>query len=246
MAIVVFVLGTGTNVGKTHVTAALLARARDARQVSAFKPVATGVGQAACDGGRTPGEDTEVLGAIAGTPIEPPVYRLIAPISPHAAAREEGVEIRIDALVRAVQSVASKVDLLLVESAGGLFTPLSNNETNLDLACALKLAFGPNLRHLLVAPNRLGVLHDTGATIRAARAGGVALPHIALSAPEQPDASTGSNAAELMGIGLASTVTVFPRGRPEGHDNRTAAESCLDALDLSVFTTEKRTREPLP
>ena len=59
-----------------------------------------------------------------------------------------------------------------------------------------------------VAPDRLGVLHDVTATVRAASTVGLAVHHIVLSAPAVPDASTGTNAGELR-VGLP--VTSLPR-----------------------------------
>jgi dethiobiotin synthetase len=55
---------------------------------------------------------------------------------------------------------------------------------------------------ILVAPDRLGVLHDVTACARKV---------IVLSAPRTPDASTGTNAAELESLGIAHVIASFPR-----------------------------------
>jgi dethiobiotin synthetase len=90
---IVYVVGTGTDVGKTHVAAAL---ARVSK-LPAWKPVVSG--------GL---EDVERLGAT------PPLVSLKEPISPHLAARREGVVLSAQAIVAATK------ETMIVESAGGL------------------------------------------------------------------------------------------------------------------------------
>lgn len=196
---VVVVVGTGTDVGKTHVGASL-ARAFRSRglAVDAWKPVASGVTSGA-------GEDATMLAEGAGTAVRDPAHVFEPPISPHLAARRAGVELSAAALVRVARRGG---EVLLVETAGGLYSPLSDRETNADLVRALD----PD-RTLLVAPDRLGVLHDVVATLRAARADGLALSAIALSAVATPDASTGTNAGELRRLVDVPLVEI-PRAAP--------------------------------
>ena len=63
---------------------------------------------------------------------------------------------------------------------------------------------------MLVAPDRLGVLHDVGATHRAAASAGVVVDAVVLMAPAKADASTGSNAAELALL-TAQPILALPR-----------------------------------
>jgi len=182
----VFVVGTGTDVGKTHVTTALVA----ASGGRAWKAVASG-----------PSDDAARIGA-----TDPPLYTFERPISPHLGAREAGVTITAAAIAELARTLAARgTTHFFVESAGGLFSPISEQETNHEVALAL------GAKMLLVAPDRIGVLHDIGAVVRASK---VALPVVALSAPAEADASTGTNAAEIVRLGLAQHVLVFPRGEP--------------------------------
>jgi dethiobiotin synthetase len=189
---IVYVVGTGTDVGKTHVAAAL---ARVSK-LPAWKPIVSG--------GL---EDVHRLAA------KPPLVALRDPISPHLAARREGIELSVSAIIAATPESA------IVESAGGLYSPLSDDETNADVA----LAYGERALVVLVAPDRLGVLHDVGACVRAAEADGIGFRAIALSAPAQADASTGTNAAEIERLGLAEAVVVFPRARADDDATKRAA-----------------------
>lgn len=207
----VVVSGTGTEIGKTHVSAALLLAWRAARpsaRILGLKPVESGVepGEMGADGRTLEQASTFHVKRF------PSPYLLTRAVSPHLAARAEGVTVELTPIVEQVQAARAEVDLLLVELAGGLFSPLSASLLNLDAAAAL----GP-LHHVLVAPDRLGVLHDVAATLRAARAASpTSIPTaIVLVTPAVPDTSTGTNAAELAVITDVPVVAVVPRGSIE-------------------------------
>jgi dethiobiotin synthetase len=100
------------------------------------------------------------------------------------------------------------VSYQLIETAGGLFSPLSRGTTNLDLALALEPALW-----ILVAHDGLGVLHDVRTTLLALRAMTNRTPdYLVLSASRAPDASTGTNARELARLGLPRPVAVLSAG----------------------------------
>jgi dethiobiotin synthetase len=138
-----------------------------------------------------------------------PPYVLARPVSPHLAAREGKIQIDLGEVERAIAPLRREATLLVVELAGGLFTPLAEGAANVDLA--LRLA--PD-HVLLVAPDRLGVLHDVSAAIRASRAAGLQVSYVVLSPPERPDASTGTNGAELRFV-TDCPVLAVPRGPVE-------------------------------
>jgi dethiobiotin synthetase len=209
------VVGTGTDVGKTHVSCSLVAALRARAAVAAWKPVASGVES----GMEAP--DTSALAAALGAPVAPPLYAFAEPISPHLAARRAGVVIDIAALAARAQALAAGVEVLLVETAGGLFSPLGPGVTNADLARALGGAL------VLVAPDRLGVLHDVTATLIALRQAGLSLAALALSAPAVPDASTGTNAAEIEAMTGQPVAAVFARAAPDAPASLGAAAALL-------------------
>jgi dethiobiotin synthase len=192
----VVILGTGTNVGKTYVTACLAEALRSTCRVLALKPVETGVG---------PHEmgDAGVIATAAGhDPLLSP-WRFPRPVSPHLVAREAGIEI-VPAEVAAWVAAAEQrwqPQVTLIESAGGALSPLSPSATNTDLAAGL----GPAL-WLLVAPDALGVLHDVRATLAALSRRPDAL---LLSSARPADESTGSNAVELERLGIARVLAHF-------------------------------------
>jgi dethiobiotin synthetase len=198
----VVILGTGTSVGKTFVTAALGAAWRSRGSVLGLKPIETGVGESET------GDAGTIAEAAGHAPALSP-WRFARGVSPHLAAREQGASIDVAEVAGWVseQERRSAPSLTLVESAGGAFSPLGPGVTNLDLALSLAPAMW-----LLVAPDSLGVLHDLSATLRA-------LPRppdgVVLSSARPPDASSGSNAAELKRLGICEVIQILPAGRSE-------------------------------
>jgi dethiobiotin synthase len=149
----IVVAGTGTNVGKTVFTAALVADAiASGVDAIAVKPVETGPAAEA---------DSVQLAAASRRRVEP-YFRFPAPVSPHLAARRAGQSLDPTALARWVRSVGG-AETVIVETAGGLFSPLSERAANADWIALVDWA-----AHVLVCPGRLGVLHDVAATLAAA------------------------------------------------------------------------------
>lgn len=195
----VVILGTGTNVGKTYVTACL-ARSLTARaSVLALKPVESGVAL-----GETGDAGTIALAANHPPALSP--WRLLRGVSPHLAAREQQMVLDVAAVASWVQEQerAARPRISLVETAGGAFSPLAPGATNVELAQALEPALW-----LLVAPDALGVLHDLTATLRA-------LPRppdaVLLSSARGHDASSGTNRTELMRLGICEVLEELPAG----------------------------------
>lgn len=208
---IIVVTGTGTEIGKTHFSTALLyawAEALAERglltpKVLGIKPVESGVVDLAAS-------DVRSLERASTFHVKhSPPYMLSRPVSPHLAARDAGTEIKAGAILSYLTAVRAEVDALLVELPGGLFSPLSPRLANFDVAAAI----GANLI-LLCAPDRLGVLHDVGAATRAATAANLRIDGIVLLAPATPDASTGTNADELHHVTTVPVVANVPRGEP--------------------------------
>jgi dethiobiotin synthetase len=200
----IILTGTGTGIGKTHLgEALLLAWALASRRAAGLKPIESGV---------APGivTDAQRLARASTFHVKPFGVELPDPVSPHLAARRVGRSIPLQELAVAVGAVRAAADIVLVELPGGLFSPLDPRAVNADFAARLE----PD-RVLLAAPDRLGVLHDVIATARAAAARPLGLDGVVLIAPEQPDDSTGTNAAELASYVDVPILQTVPRGEPE-------------------------------
>lgn len=185
------VVGTGTGVGKTHVAVALLLQLR-ARGLAAagYKPMESGVVGAQ-------GEDELALSAAA--PVAAPPLRWRAALAPHMAARLEGRAVPSAALVETLVAAARAHPVLVLELAGGWFSPFDDELDNAQWLAALPSELRARMRTLLVAPDRLGVLHDVSVALRASAALGLHATALALSAvsPGRADASSGLNLEEL-------------------------------------------------
>jgi dethiobiotin synthetase len=199
----VVIAGTGTSIGKTHVAQALILawRSRTVRRVVGLKPVESGVRE----GNAT---DEARLGDVSSFHVKHSPYRLAAGLSPHLAARDEGITIRLGKITTFVERAREGADAV-VELPGGLFTPLAADILNADLVVAL----APDWV-VLVAPDRLGVLHDVVATTRAAETKSVRIDGVVIVAPDRGDESTGRNADEIALFAGIPVWGVIPRGSP--------------------------------
>jgi dethiobiotin synthetase len=198
----VIVSGTGTGIGKTHFAETLLLAWRSTGRVVGLKPVESGVQNGATT-------DAARLAAASSFHVKQEGYAFAAPLSPHLAARDEGIQIRQEVIADLVQQARQRAEGVVLELAGGLFSPLTDTLGNADLAKAL---FPESI--LLVAPDRLGVLHDVVATTRAASGMNLRIDGLVLMAPDQGDASTGRNAPELLAQARFPVLAALPRGSP--------------------------------
>jgi dethiobiotin synthetase len=151
-----FVTGTDTNVGKT-VLSALLVAALDAVY---WKPVQTGV---------TEGTDRESVRSWTGVPEEqlpPERYRFDPPVSPHLAARQAGIRIALDSIVFPEAPAGRK---WIVEGAGGVMVPINGSESMIDLIRTL------DVPAVVATRTTLGTINHTVLTVKALRAAGVSI-----------------------------------------------------------------------
>ena len=185
----VFVTGTGTDVGKTYVAAALLrALTRRGLKTRALKPVASGVAPPTSP--RFAANDTvRLLAAQNKAPTPDAVdtctpWRFAAALSPDLAAAAEGRRLALADVVAFCQAhVADAPGLVLIEGAGGLMSPIARDGLNLDLATALGLPV------LLVAGTYLGAVSHTLTALAVLRAHGLRVMGTVVN--ETPGAPTG-------------------------------------------------------
>ena len=211
------ITGTDTGVGKTWVARALShALVAAGRRVIAVKPVETG-----CDPAGSHLEDGALLAAATGQ--EEPraaLFRFAAPVAPALAAEREGQDIDLDALVLQIEGLSQGADVLLVEGAGGLLSPITWEWTVVDLARSLGAAA------LVVAADRLGTINHTQLTLSALELAGIDLAGVVFTAPETPDESTGTNAAAVERLSGLDRVLSLPRE----NDPSVAAAAIAPAL----------------
>jgi dethiobiotin synthetase len=180
------VTGTDTGIGKTIVSCALAARARQlGLRVSAMKPIESGiVDRPVSDHGLA--SDADRLRAACGSMRPLSVVRpyvLEEPLAPMVAAERANVAIDFAVLDAALAQVEEDAEVVLVEGAGGLLVPIDLGVSYLDLFARWHLPL------LVVAGNKLGVLNHVLLTVRAAEAAGVPVRAIVLTALSDHDAT---------------------------------------------------------
>jgi len=166
----IFVTGTDTGVGKTWVSAGLMATLQgQGLRVLGMKPVAAGCARTA-DGLRN--EDALLLQRQGSHPVDYTVinpYAFAPPVAPHLAAAQAGVHIEMERIARHYQTLAAEADAVVVEGAGGWLVPLNERESMADLAVALELEV------VLVVGLRLGCINHALLTAEAIRSRGCQL-----------------------------------------------------------------------
>ncbi|NMI00203.1 dethiobiotin synthase [Pseudonocardia acidicola] len=205
MSRTVVVTGTGTDVGKTVVTAALaaLAVARGDR-VAVLKPAQTGVAP------DEPGDLAEVLRLTGGAVSTCELGRYPDPLAPVTAARRAGADPVTPAdAADAAQKLAVDHDLVIVEGAGGLLVRFTDDPpgTLADVAAALAAPV------LVVAAAGLGTLNHTALTVEALHARGLRCAGVVVGAwPAEPDLAARCNLADLPAVTGVPLLGALPDG----------------------------------
>jgi dethiobiotin synthetase len=183
---VLIVSGTGTDVGKTVVTAALAALAADGgARVAVVKPVQTGEPPG-------PAGDLDVIRRLSGVTSTHELARFPDPLSPEAAARTAGRP-PADLAAAAIYIKQLDADVILVEGAGGLLVRYDPAGTTIaDLAAALGAPV------LVVTTPGLGTLNHTALTLEALASRGLAAAGVVIGAwPAEPGLADRCNVTDL-------------------------------------------------
>ena len=195
----ILVTGTDTGVGKTWLSSLLVRQFRShGLSVGAYKPVCSGAEHD--ESGSSIWSDVEVLRSACGD--SPPIdlvcpQRFQAPVAPNVAARLEGRDVDDALLLNGVEPWRSRAEWLVVEGAGGIFCPLSNQSTVMDLATGLQAPV------IVVAANRLGVISHTRLTVEAIQTRGLSVAAVVLNdtgptSSQSDDSSLPTNAEQLL------------------------------------------------
>lgn len=195
MSRVIFITGTDTGVGKTTLTCLLLAHLRsEGISALAMKPF--------CTGGR---EDMESYRRIQGDELPSKLvnpFYYPQPLAPLMAARRTRKKVTCKMAVEAVRTAQQRCECLLVEGAGGVLVPITEDACIADLIKCL------NGDVVVVAKNKLGTLNHTLLTVEALRRRGIDRIKVVFSEEKSPDISAGQNPAwvakHLVNIGVYS------------------------------------------
>jgi dethiobiotin synthetase len=203
-----FITGTGTGIGKTYVTAALVRAALEAGHTAvALKPVISGF-----DAHDWSESDAGILLAAQRMPltgenldrISP--FRFAAPLSPDMAAAREGRAIHLDGvLAHCRAALDGPADTVFIEGAGGVCVPLNANETILDWIAALDVYV------VLVAGSYLGTISHTLTALMALRQAKVQPRAIVISASPDSHVPLDETAGAISRFAGGVPVLQLPR-----------------------------------
>lgn len=149
----IFITGIGTGVGKTVTSACVV----EALQADYWKPVQTGL---------TEGTDTDTVKSLISNPVSVchrEAYCLEAPASPHLAARLEDVNINVKRILELAHSIQPSSRSLVIEGAGGLMVPLTEQVFTIDFIQQLEA------KVIIVAQNYLGSINHALLTAQVLR-----------------------------------------------------------------------------
>jgi len=182
----VFVTGTGTEVGKTVVSAVIARMAvTNGQTVKVFKPAVSGLDELADLRGREPTfEDAKMIGdhqllrLAAESPqsddeISP--YRFGPAVSPHLAAEISSEEIEVDRIEAAATEAMAECDTFVCEGVGGFLVPITEDYQVRDFAKFLGLPV------VIVANPWLGTISDTLLTIESVREAGLQVVSVVMT-----------------------------------------------------------------
>jgi dethiobiotin synthetase len=214
----IFVTGTGTDVGKTFLSASLIRHWRAAgHAVAAFKPVASGFDPATAHA-----SDPGVLLTALGRPISDidviSSWRFAAPLSPDMAAAREGRTLDFDAIVEFSRRAAKRsADRVLIEGVGGIMVPLDDRHTVLDWMSALRLPV------LLVAGSYLGTISHTLTALRVLAERNLTVVAVAVSESVTPGAPLEETVATIARFADMIEIVGVPRLEGEVHSHPAVA-----------------------
>lgn len=194
------VTGTDTGVGKTLVACAIARALSERWRVAPFKPAETGCAER---NGQLVPEDALRLKEASRSPADLDVvcpYRYREPVAPWLAAERAGRPIEIATLRGAFERLAAESDVVIVESAGGLLVPLTEEVSFADLARELDLPL------LVVVGSRLGAINQTLLTLECAAARGLRVLGYVLN-----DIAPGTDLARQTNEQLLARLTRVPR-----------------------------------
>lgn len=206
-----FITGTSTESGKTFVASLIARSLREAgHRVGVYKPAASDCVKV---GSEIISEDAAVLWEAAGRPHTLEAVcpqRFQAVLAPHLAAKAEGREIDSKMLRQGLEPWAEHSDVVVIEGAGGLMSPIGDSDFVADVATDMGYPL------IVVVPNVLGCINLTMQTLISAACyrDGIPVAGIVMTHPEgfDGDVSANSNAEEIAKRSVAPILAKVPFG----------------------------------
>ena len=159
-----FITGTGTGIGKTYITSAILKNILSRKKIIGIKPIAAGFSQDSIN------EDVQTLLDCQDSINDHHkinFYSLKKAVSPHIGTEEEGVQIDFNLIKQKINDLENQYDHILIEGVGGLLSPVDQSRTNLDLIRHLDIPV------IVIIGLKLGCINDALLTQHALKSNGI-------------------------------------------------------------------------
>ena len=159
-----FITGTGTGIGKTYITSAILKNILSRKKIIGIKPIAAGFSQDSIN------EDVQTLLDCQDSINDPHkinFYSLKKAVSPHIGTEEEGIQIDFNLIKQRINDLENEYDHILIEGVGGLLSPVDQSRTNLDLIHHLDIPV------IVIIGLKLGCINDAFLTQHALQSNGI-------------------------------------------------------------------------
>lgn len=191
------VVGTGTSVGKTVVTAGIVGWLRDdGHDARVIKP---------CQTGWPPDDDAAFVAEVCGTGAASTCLRRLEPaLAPEVAAAEAGVDLSYEEILRGCDTALAESEVGVVEGIGGVRVPLADGREVIDLVTDL------DLPTVVVSRSGLGTLNHTALTVEALRNRDVAVRGVVLNEYEGATVAERTNPAAMAEMNDLEVATVPP------------------------------------
>lgn len=204
----IFITATGTDIGKTYISALIVKKMREVGyNCGYYKPVLSGVYEL---GGHLVESDPNYVVETANIPTtadECVSFWWKEAVSPHLAAKRAGQKIDIDKIKYDFAQINKKYDYLLIEGAGGITCPLIAEKDEKYLLKDLIWELGLSI--IIVADAGLGTINSTLLTVEYARANGIEVEGIILNNYDSSNFMHWDNLEQvenLTGINVVATV----------------------------------------
>jgi len=203
MAKAIFITATGTDVGKTYISALILKRMRElGLNCGYYKPAMSGIEE----GKLSDVEYVFKIGGLEGNPMDFVSYPFAEALSPHLAAKRSEVSIKLNKIKDDFNKISKNYDYILVEGAGGITCPFNLDGQKLLLTDVIKAL---DLDILIIADAALGTINSTLLTVEYAKQKGINIQGIILNNYDEDDFMQVDNKEQienLTGIKVISTV----------------------------------------
>ena len=175
----IFITATGTDLGKTYISALIVKRLKNLN-CGYYKPAMSGIEEGKlCDV-----EYVFKVADLRGNPMDFVSYPFEEALSPHLAAKRAGISIKTEKIKSDFERIKAQYDYIVVEGAGGITCPFNLDDEKILLEDVIKAL---DLDIIIAADAKLGSINSTLLTVEYAKARQINIKGIILNNWDETD-----------------------------------------------------------